>query len=179
MMAYRSPLDTPERNETPAQRLDRNWSELLQGLRVAQTGMQILSAFLLMLPFQARFTQLPATLVGFFVAAMILGTLSTMLIVAPAMAHRMLFRRHAMDSLVRFGNVTAIAGMLCMAVTVSLSLVVVAGFVIDLRTGLFVGAATLALGLGLWIALPLAVAGARQHGEPSTADSPDRPPSAS
>ena len=50
-----------DRDETEAQRLDRNWSSLLQELRVAQTGVQLLTGFLLTLPFQQRFTQLDGT----------------------------------------------------------------------------------------------------------------------
>lgn len=49
----------PDRNETPAERHDRNWNELRQELRVTQTGIQIRSGFLPTLPFQSRFTDLP------------------------------------------------------------------------------------------------------------------------
>lgn len=62
-----------ERNETPAERLDRNWSELLQELRVTQTGIQILSGFPRTLPFQARFTELDAVLKGVFLGAVAMG----------------------------------------------------------------------------------------------------------
>jgi len=54
MQAYPPDPGENERDESPAERLDRNWSELLSGLRVGQTGIQILSAFLLTLPFQAQ-----------------------------------------------------------------------------------------------------------------------------
>jgi hypothetical protein len=146
-----------ERHESPAERLDRNWSELLQGLRVSQTGIQILSGFLLPLPFQARFSQLNPVLVGVFVAAMVLGALSTALIVAPAVAHRVLFRRHAKDVLVMLANVLALAALVCLALTLSLSLVVVVGFVGGLAAGLAAGGACLTLVLGLWLGLPLAL----------------------
>ncbi|HET7723878.1 MAG TPA: DUF6328 family protein [Propionibacteriaceae bacterium] len=155
MVAYPETPGDDERNESPAQRLDRNWSELLQGLRVGQTGIQILSGFLLTLPFQSRFTQLRPPLVGFFLAAMILGTLAAALIVAPAMAHRLLFRQHAKDVLVRMGNVLAILGLLCISVTVSLSLVVVVGFVSGLAAGLVAGSVCLVVVLGVWVVLPL------------------------
>ena len=65
-------MDEPsptERNETPAERLDRNWSELLQELRVTQTGIQILTGFLLILPFQARFLDLDPALVAVFLVS--------------------------------------------------------------------------------------------------------------
>ena len=50
--------DAKVRDETPAQRLDRNWTELMQEIRVVQTGVQLLTGFLLTLPFQQRFTEL-------------------------------------------------------------------------------------------------------------------------
>lgn len=155
MVAYPETSGDDERNESPAQRLDRNWSELLQGLRVGQTGIQILSGFLLTLPFQSRFAELQPPLVGFFVVAMILGTLSAALIVAPAMAHRILFRHHAKDVLVRMGNVLAILGMLCISVTVALSLVVVIGFVGGIVAGVVSGIVCLVVVLGVWVALPV------------------------
>jgi len=163
MQAYPPDPGENERDESPAERLDRNWSELLSGLRVGQTGIQILSAFLLTLPFQARFSQLDTALVRFFIAAMILGVLSTVLIVAPAMAHRVLFKRHAKDVLVALANVLALAGMVCLALTLSLSLVVVVGFVIGIGTGLLAGGVCLVGALGLWIVLPLAVLGQRSR----------------
>ena len=86
---------SPERDETEAERLDRNWIELLQELRVTQTGVQILLAFLLTLPFQPRFVELDPSMVTVYLVAVSLGTLATFMIVAPVTAHRMLFRRHA------------------------------------------------------------------------------------
>ena len=92
-----------ERHETPAERLDRNWSELLQELRVAETGIQILTGFLLILPFQARFATVSPFLVGVFLAAVLLAALATALVLAPVAAHRLLFRRHEKDVLVNLG----------------------------------------------------------------------------
>lgn len=167
MEAYEPGTGSNERDESPAERLDRNWSELLQGLRVSQTGIQILSGFLLTLPFQARFTQLAPVLRDFFVAAMVLGTLSTALIVAPAMAHRVLFRRHAKDVLVELANVLALVGLMSLAVTMSLSLVVVVGFVAGLTAGLGAGVACLLVVLGLWLVLPLVVLRRRKTEDPA------------
>ena len=128
-----------------------------------QTGIQILSGFLLTLPFQSRFTQLRPPLTGFFLAAMILGTLAAALIVAPAMAHRILFRQHAKDVLVAMGNVLAILGLLCISVTVSLSLVVVIGFVSGVAAGLVAGIVCLVVVLGVWVVLPLVLLRVRRR----------------
>src|SRR3954452_4229427 len=83
-----------DRHETEAQRLDRNWSSLLQELRVAQTGVQLLTGFLLILPFQQRFSQLDTVMHGVFLVTFGCSIGSTVLLVAPAAMHRVLFRRH-------------------------------------------------------------------------------------
>ncbi|HEY3406598.1 MAG TPA: DUF6328 family protein [Propionicimonas sp.] len=145
------------RDETRAERFDRNWSELLQELRVTQTGIQILSGFLLTLPFQSRFADLDPTLVVVFLTAAVLATLSTALVIAPVTAHRVLFRRHAKGLLVDVGDVMAKIGLTCLALTVVLVLVLVFGFVVDVTAGLVAGAICLLVFAVLWLLLPVAL----------------------
>ena len=147
-----------ERDETPAERLDRNWGELLQELRVTQTGIQILSGFLLTLPFQSRFTGLDPALVGVFLAAVASGTLATALVVAPVIAHRLLFRRHAKDRLVASGDLLAKAGLGCLALTVVLVVTLIFGFVIGLPAGLLAGGVCLIGFVVLWLGVPALLA---------------------
>ena len=73
----------PDRDETEAQRLDRNWSSLLQELRVAQTGVQLLTGFLLTLPFQQRFTELDGTMRTVYLVTVACSIGATVLLVAP------------------------------------------------------------------------------------------------
>lgn len=157
------PARDPERHETPAERLDRNWAELLQELRVTQTGIQILTGFLLVLPFQAKFAQLDALLVAVFLAAVLFSALATALVLAPVTAHRLLFGKHEKDGLVDFGGVMAKLGLACLAVTVGLVATLVVGVVIDVRAGVITGAATLLLFALLWLAVPLSVVRRRRH----------------
>src|ERR1700753_290333 len=89
-----------QRHETPLERLDRNWNDLLQELRVVQTGVQFLTGFLLTLPFQQRVTELGATARDVYLAPVSAAVLATAALVAPVSAHRLLFRRHARDSMV-------------------------------------------------------------------------------
>ncbi|MGE2714761.1 DUF6328 family protein [Mycolicibacterium litorale] len=121
----------PERNETETERLDRNWASLLQELRVAQTGVQVLTGFLLILPFQERFTELDAgaRLVYLLTVAASIG--STVLLVAPVGMHRMLFRRHRLDVLVASSHRFAIAGLLLLG----LALTGVAAIIFDAVLG--------------------------------------------
>ena len=148
---------SPERNETPAERLDRNWAELLQELRVTQTGIQLLSGFLLILPFQTRFGDIDPALVGVFLAAVLLAVLSTALVLAPVTAHRLLFRRHEKDVLVNLGTVMAKAGLACLALTVGLVATLVVGVVVGLVAGIVTGAVSLLVFAVLWVVLPLAL----------------------
>jgi len=158
-----------ERDETPAERFDRNWSELLQELRVAQTGIQILSGFLLTLPFQARFTELPRGLVVVFLSAAVLATLSTALIVAPVTVHRILFRRHVKGLIVEVGDLMAKIGLSCLALTVVLVVVLVFGFVVDLTAAIIAGTICFLVFAVIWLGLPMALTrrGRRASG-PST-----------
>ncbi|MDQ7993013.1 MAG: DUF6328 family protein [Propionicimonas sp.] len=156
-------VDPPERDERPAERLDRNWSELLQELRVTQTGIQILSGFLLTLPFQARFAELDPVLVAVFLAAVVLGTLATCVIVAPVTAHRLLFRRHAKDVLVSAGDLMAKAGLALLALAVTMVVALVFGFVLDPVAGLVAGAVALAGFVLLWVVVPFLLT--RREGE--------------
>lgn len=89
-----------DRRETPTERLDRNWNEILQELRVTQTGVQILTGFLLTVPFQQRFEELTGTQREIYLVLVVLAAITTGLMVAPVSLHRMLFRRRAKASLV-------------------------------------------------------------------------------
>ena len=92
------------RNESPNQKLDRNWSELLQEVRVMQTGVQIIGGFLLTLPFQQRFASLSGAETVLFLGLVVLAALTNGLMLGPGSLHRRLFRHQVKDRLVRSGN---------------------------------------------------------------------------
>ena len=103
------------RNETEAERIDRNVGELLQELRVAGLGVQVLFGFLLAMPFTNRFASLDPEQDRLYVAVLLLAALGTALLTAPVAYHRLVFRRHKKHDLLRFANVVALAGLLCVA----------------------------------------------------------------
>src|SRR5690606_28496311 len=107
---------TPLRDETPAERSDRNWVELLQELRVMQTGVQVLTGFLLTLPFQARFTELDGFQIGLYLILVVLSVLATGLLIAPVSVHRMVFGRGLKRSLVETADRLAVAALVLVAV---------------------------------------------------------------
>jgi hypothetical protein len=95
----------------PLKRADRNFAELLQELRVAQTGVQILFAFLLGLAFTDRFAKLGTMERDIYIATLAASAMTGALLVAPVMAHRLLFQRGFKRELVRVGHRFAIAGL--------------------------------------------------------------------
>ena len=92
------------RQESPNQRLDRNWIEILQELRVTQTGTQILTGFLLSIAFQPRFDDLTTFQVRIYLVLVVVAVLTTALALTPVSLHRSLFRRRAKLVVVGVGH---------------------------------------------------------------------------
>ncbi|MDR7158308.1 DUF6328 family protein [Arthrobacter sp. BE255] len=143
------------RNETREEQLDRNWAELLQELRVLQTGVQILAGFLLTLPFQERFGRLDDFQVTLYLVNVVIATLTTAFILLPVSVHRRLFRQRLKETLVSSADtITKIAlagvGMLSIG-TASLVFDVTAGR----SAGLTAGGILLAILLVLLVYVPL------------------------
>lgn len=106
------------RDETRVERADRNWNEILQELRVTQTGIQILTGFLLTVPFQQRFTELSVGQVRLYLVLVAAAALTTGLLVAPVSLHRWLFRKHVKPSLVGAADRLMRLGLVFFAVVV-------------------------------------------------------------
>lgn len=142
------------RDETATERSDRNWTEILQELRVIQTGTQILTGFLLTLAFQSRFTELDQYQVVLYLALVSAAVLATAFALTPVSLHRALFGRKAKPQLVtlsdRLLKVTLVVVSLTIAGTAMLIFDVVVGRVAGITAGLL--AAILAV--TLWLVLP-------------------------
>lgn len=145
------------RNETPAERADRNWAEVLQELRVLQTGTQILTGFLLALAFQPAFAELDAGQRIFYLVLVVLSALSAVIALAPVALHRMVFQQRAKVAVVRYGH----AALTTSLAAVSLLLAGVVAFIFDVIVGTeaaWISGVTLGLLiLVLWMAVPLAI----------------------
>jgi hypothetical protein len=105
------------RRETEEERIDRNWNELLQELRVAQTGVQIFFAFLLGITFTQRFPDITEFQRALFVAILLGATAAAVLLIAPVSFHRIVFRQRRKAELVDRGNRLAIAGIAVLGLT--------------------------------------------------------------
>jgi hypothetical protein len=143
------------RSESEAQRLDRNWSSLLQELRVAQTGVQLLTGLLLTLPFQQKFDALDDELRTVYLVTVVFSLAATVLLVAPVGMHRMLFRRHKLRPLVSAAHRFAFCGLLLLGAALVGVAIVVFGAVVGDEAGLIAGSATAVAMLSAWVAYPL------------------------
>jgi hypothetical protein len=144
-----------QRDESQAERDDRNLAELLQELRVAGLGVQVLFGFLLSLPFTNGFKQLSGSERDLYVACLLLAAVATALLLGPVAYHRLVFRRGQKERLVRAANAMAILGLVTVGLAVSASVLLVAGFVAGYGTGTVIAVLVLAMFGLLWFALPL------------------------
>jgi hypothetical protein len=141
--------------ESDKQRLNRNLDQLLQELRVVLPGVQVLFAFLLAVPFSARFGDVDDFERDVYFVALLLSAIAVAFLMAPTIQHRILFRRDEKAYLVSLGSMLTIAGMTALALAIVLSIVLVAHFLFG------TGAAWLAGGLSfgafflIWYALPI------------------------
>ncbi len=142
------------RDESTLEQLDRNTIELLNELRVASTGIQTMFAFLLIVPFNTGFRRTSSfERVDYFVSLLCIG-LSAVLLIAPSIHHRLLFRQHQKSYLIRIGNRAAIWGIAFLAVGLTGILVLISDVVIGGVGALIVGVLAAATVGGLWFALP-------------------------
>lgn len=144
------------RDESTAERDDRNLGELLQELRVAGLGVQVLFGFLLSLPFTNRFTRLSSGERGLYLATLVLAAVATALLLGPVAYHRLVFRQGQKERLVRAANAMAVAGLAVVGLAISAAVLLVTGFVTSGLPAIVITVlVTLLFGL-LWFAFPLA-----------------------
>jgi hypothetical protein len=144
-----------ERNETELERCDRQLGELMQEVRVAQTGVQVLFGFLLTVPFTARFDALAPSQRALYFTTLALAGAAAMLLIAPTSHHRVLFRCGDKQHLVRVANRYAIAGVACVGIAMAGALVLVADVVFSSLLGGAVGVVAAAACAWCWYGQPL------------------------
>ncbi|WP_426244839.1 DUF6328 family protein [Nocardioides sp. LHG3406-4] len=135
--------------------IDRNWNELLQELRVTQTGVQILTGFLLTVPFTERFEDLDRLQVTTYLVVMAGAVLTTGLVVAPVAFHRVLFRRRQRRWLVEAANRCARVGLALLALTSSGVLFLVFDVALGTAPGLVALGVALTFFAVCWAVVPL------------------------
>lgn len=141
------------RDESANERADRNWNEILQELRVTQTGTQLISGFLLAVAFQSRFTELDAYQLALYLVLVGMAGAATLLGLAPVVIHRTHFAQREKQKIVRIGNRLLIAT----TVVVTLLIVGVCGLIFDFSLDRTAGVLALVVGALfaaiLWVAV--------------------------
>jgi hypothetical protein len=145
------------RGETVDQVLDRNVAELLQELRVAFTGVQILFAFLLSLAFTQRFQDLDAFDLAVYTTALMTTALATLVLIAPVSFHRLVFRRRQKAALVVVADRLLIVGLALLIPAISSAVLLILDVALGRGPAIVGASLTVLVGLLTWYALPLAV----------------------
>jgi hypothetical protein len=151
------PADAPSddgRDETEAERIDRNLTELLQELRIAGLGVQVLFGFLLSLPFTNKFSGLDRAQRDLYLVDIAISAIATGFLTAPVAHHRILFRHHEKARILRRANVMALLGLGAVGIAISGSLLLVSSVVYDGVVAPLIAAGIAAVLFFLWFVLP-------------------------
>jgi len=144
-----------ERSDEPeAERLDRNYGELLQEMRVLQAGVQILFAFLLTLAFQASFTAVTEFQRNTSLVALIAAALATACIIGPVPFHRVVFRRGMKADLIKVATVYVTAGLAFLFVSISGAVLLVLDVLVSRAFATVVTTVVSAVFAVLWVVVP-------------------------
>lgn len=140
--------------ETEKQRIDRELIELLNELRVALPGVQVLFAFLLTLPFTPGFEQITSADRRWYFVSVVLTALSSMFLIAPSAHHRLRFRSRAKEQLLKASSVYALIGLALLAAAMSTSLFLITDVVYDSSTASLTAGAIGAITAVFWFLVP-------------------------
>jgi Family of unknown function (DUF6328) len=145
----------PPGDEKESERLGRNLTDLLNELRVAGTGIQVMFAFLLVVPFNAGWKNASSFDHSVYFIALLCIAIATVLLIAPSVHHRLLFRQHKRAYLVQLGSRLAIAAAGFLALGLTSILVLVSNFVFGTPAAVIVGIAAGIVVVSVWFLLPL------------------------
>jgi Family of unknown function (DUF6328) len=126
-----TPSGTTSSEETEEERWQRNFLELLQELRVAQNGVQILFAFLLTIVFNARFAELTEFQQNVYLVALLSAAGAVSMMIGPVAYHRMLFRQRRKPEIVRIAHRMTSAGLAFMVISMVSSVFLVVDFIVN------------------------------------------------
>ena len=144
----------PQRRESEAEQADRNFNELLQELRVTQTGVQILFAFLLTLAFQSRFVEIDQLQRSIYVVTLLLCAGATALLIAPVALHRAMFRKGRKREVVESAAKLARGGLLLLFLAIVSALLFIFDVVLSRGVAIALASGVAVVFLVFWYALP-------------------------
>ncbi len=158
--------------ETQTERLARNWADILQELRVIQTGTQILTGFLLTLAFQPRFTELDQYQQDLYLVLVAGAVLTTALSFTPVVIHRSLFRSGSKDRVVHLGNRLLVFTLIAVGFVLTGAVMLIVDVVLGRVPGIVAGVLALLVIAGFWLLIPWA---ARRGKHRAFAEDEDEP----
>jgi hypothetical protein len=147
-------VPSDDRHESPDERLDRNWDDLLQELRVAQTGVQLLSGFLLTLPFTQVFPGLDHGQKGLYLGLVVLAGITVGVNLTPIMLHRRLFGDHVKERVVAVGQVLSQVVIVAIALLIAGTVTLIFSVVVSWTVGFVAGAGVALVLTGLLGVVP-------------------------
>ena len=159
------------RGETRKERVDRELLELLNELRVALPGVQFLFAFLLIVPFQQKADQLTEFHRDVYFVSLVAAAVATVLLIAPAAQHRVLFRQSDKENLLRRSNRSAFAGLLFLALAICSAILLVMDVLFSRTQAWLTSGGVAALLIWWWVLVPFWI---RSHTDQETPDDGER-----
>jgi Family of unknown function (DUF6328) len=147
--------DDDDRHETRAERIDRELVELLNELRVGLPGVQFLFAFLLTVPFQARGRNIGSFDRNVYLVTLVAAAVATVLLIAPAAQHRVLFRQHDKEGLLRRSSRSAYAGLVVLALAIPSAVLLVVDVLVGRSLAWTLAGVIAAMLAWWWIVQPL------------------------
>lgn len=144
-----------DHEESEKERTTRRWNEMLQELRVAQTGVQVLTGFLLTVAFSQRFSDLDGTTKMAYLVTVCASVLAAGLLIAPVAFHRVLFGKSEKEWLVEAANISARVGLAMLAVTMTGVMFVIFALVVGPIAAVLSSALTAVILLALWLVVPM------------------------
>lgn len=164
-----------QRSESTAERIDRNLNEMLAELRVALPGVQVLFAFLLVVPFNQRFGGADRLARTTYFVTLLLTAAASIFLIAPSFHHRWLFRRQRKERVVLTGNRLAVVGLVLLALAMTGVVLMVTEFLLGPPVGLLTAAAVAGLFGGVWFGVAAGLRRDRPAGADAVPDGPNEP----
>lgn len=155
MTTETTPTPPRGRPETPQERADRNFEGMLAELRVALPGVQVLFAFLLVVPFSARFDRVTPFQEKVYFGTLVCTALASALLIAPSMYHRLVFQRGDKPHIVEVSNILAIIGLTLLAVAMCGAIVLITDYVFGTVATIVTAVAVSVTFLAFWYVMPL------------------------
>jgi Family of unknown function (DUF6328) len=150
------PRGRADRSEEEQERLNRQMAELLQELRVAMPGVQVLFGFLLAVPFQQRFGTTTDFQRGVYAVSLVAAALATALLIAPSAHHRLMFEHGDKPNIIQLGTFQMLAGLASLAVAMNAAVLLVTDFLFSAGTAVVIAACLATLYVTLWFGIGLA-----------------------